>query len=171
MSSSPLVLIARRNESNWSSRILRFPGSENVVGLCCCRTLHGTSQIWWWHLQVLELSAAAVTSVTTTMIWNGHRFLCHPYRSWELHDSIKYQCPGVTVPKCRRFWRALICFISLSFFYVTIEVLKLWRVARTPQTTKSIQELRVPLGVGKILVQQQQFIFIAKDVHFKGFAD
>ena len=22
--------------------------------------------------------------------------------------SIRYQCPGVTVPKCRRFWRALI---------------------------------------------------------------
>ena len=54
MSSSPLVLIARRNESNWSSCILRFPGSENVVGLCCCRTLHGTSQIWWWHLQVAQ---------------------------------------------------------------------------------------------------------------------
>jgi len=34
--------------------------------------------------------------------------LCHPYRSWEFHDGIKYQCPGVTVPKCRRFWRALV---------------------------------------------------------------
>ena len=42
------------------------------------------------------------------MCIKSHRFLCHPYRSWEFHDGIKYQCPGVTVPKCRRFWRALI---------------------------------------------------------------
>ena len=44
------------------------------------------------------------------MCIKSHRFLCHPYRSWEFHDGIKYQCPGdscVTVPKCRRFWRAL----------------------------------------------------------------
>ena len=67
---------------------------------------------------------------------NGHRFLCVPHRSWgfnvcnkirqtcvskvivfcvtpivpeRFHDSIKYQCPGVIVPSCRRFWRALIC--------------------------------------------------------------
>ena len=34
-------------------------------------------------------------------------FLCHPYRSWEFHDSIHIiNIPGVTVPKCRRFWRA-----------------------------------------------------------------
>ena len=68
--------------------------------------------------------------------WNGHRFLCVPHRSWGFNvcnkirgtcvsrvivfcvtpivpesfmmvSSIKYQCPGVTVPKCRRFWRAL----------------------------------------------------------------
>ena len=38
----------------------------------------------------------------------SHRFLCHPYHSWEFHDSIKYQCPDVTLPKCRRFCRALI---------------------------------------------------------------
>ena len=37
------------------------------------------------------------------MCIKSHCFLCHPYRSWEFHDSIKYQCPGVTVPKCRRF--------------------------------------------------------------------
>ena len=43
------------------------------------------------------------------MCIKSHRFLCHPYRSWEFHDGIKYQCPGVTVPKCRRFWRALMC--------------------------------------------------------------
>ena len=43
------------------------------------------------------------------MCIKSHRFLCYPYRSWEFHDGIKYQCPGVTVPKCRRFWRALIC--------------------------------------------------------------
>ena len=42
------------------------------------------------------------------MCIKSHRFLCHPYRSWEFHDGIKYQCPGVAVPKCRRFWRALI---------------------------------------------------------------
>ena len=41
------------------------------------------------------------------MCIKSHRFLCHPYRSWEFHDGIKYQCPGVTVPKCRRFWRVL----------------------------------------------------------------
>ena len=41
-------------------------------------------------------------------------FLCHPYRSWEFHDGIKYQCPGVTVPKCRRFWRALIWMKQLA---------------------------------------------------------
>ena len=45
----------------------------------------------------------------TCVIIKSHRFLCHPYRSWEFHDGIKYQCPGVTVPKCRRFWRALMC--------------------------------------------------------------
>ena len=38
----------------------------------------------------------------------SHCFLCHPYRSWEFHDRIKYQCPGGSVPKGRRFWRALI---------------------------------------------------------------
>ena len=26
----------------------------------------------------------------------------HPYPSWEFHDSIRYQCPGATVPKCQR---------------------------------------------------------------------
>ena len=41
-------------------------------------------------------------------VYQESSFLCHPYRSWEFHDGIKYQCPGVTVPKCRRFWRALI---------------------------------------------------------------
>ena len=41
------------------------------------------------------------------MCMKSHRFLCNPYRSWEFHDSIKYQCPGVTVPTGRRFWRAL----------------------------------------------------------------
>ena len=29
------------------------------------------------------------------MCIRSHRFLCHPYRSWEFHDSIKHQCPGV----------------------------------------------------------------------------
>ena len=24
----------------------------------------------------------------------SHCFLCHPYRSWEFYDRIKYQCPG-----------------------------------------------------------------------------
>ena len=42
------------------------------------------------------------------MCIKSHRFLCHPYRSWEFHDRIKYQCPGVTVTNGRRFWRALI---------------------------------------------------------------
>ena len=42
------------------------------------------------------------------MCIKSHRFLCNPYRSWEFHDSIKYQCPGETVPNGRRFWRALI---------------------------------------------------------------
>ena len=42
------------------------------------------------------------------MCIKSHRFLCHPYHSWEFHDSIKYQCPDVTLPKCRRFCRALI---------------------------------------------------------------
>ena len=28
--------------------------------------------------------------------------------SFMIVTSIKYQCPCVTVPKCRRFWRALI---------------------------------------------------------------
>ena len=44
----------------------------------------------------------------------SHGFLCHPYRSWEFHDSIKYQCPGVTVPKCRRFWRAIISHLKFQ---------------------------------------------------------
>ncbi len=48
------------------------------------------------------------------MCMKSHRSLCHPYRSWEFHDSIRYQCPGVTVPKCRRFWRALIYGLSQS---------------------------------------------------------
>ena len=42
------------------------------------------------------------------MCIKSHRFLCHPYRSWECHDSIRYQCPRVSVPKCRRFWLVLI---------------------------------------------------------------
>ena len=46
--------------------------------------------------------------IRPTICIKSHRFLCHPYRSWEFHDGIKYQCPGVTVPKCLRFWRALI---------------------------------------------------------------
>ncbi len=41
-------------------------------------------------------------------VYQSHRFLCNPYRSWEFHDSIKYQCPGETVPNGRRSWRALI---------------------------------------------------------------
>ena len=47
------------------------------------------------------------------MCIESHRFLCNPYRSWEFHDSIKYQCPGVTVPNGRRFWRALIYIHSI----------------------------------------------------------
>ncbi len=47
-------------------------------------------------------------SKTCKHVYQSHRFLCNPYRSWEFHDSIKYQCPGETVPNGRRFWRALI---------------------------------------------------------------
>ena len=37
-------------------------------------------------------------------VYQKSSFFCvTPYHSWGFHDSIKYQCPGVTVPKCRRF--------------------------------------------------------------------
>ena len=56
-----------------------------------------------------------IRQTMANMCFKSHVFLCHPYRSWEFHDSIKYQCPGVTVPKCRRFWRALICKSTVIF--------------------------------------------------------
>ena len=47
-------------------------------------------------------------------VYQESSFLCHPCRSWEFHDGIKYQCPGVTVPKCRRFWAALTSLLTHS---------------------------------------------------------
>ena len=41
-------------------------------------------------------------------VYQKSSFLGNPYRFWEFHDSIKYKCPGETVPNGRRFWRALI---------------------------------------------------------------
>ena len=50
------------------------------------------------------------------MCIKSHRFLCNPYRFWEFHDSVKYQCPGETVPNGRRFWRAI--YIYMQFYNI-----------------------------------------------------
>ena len=53
-------------------------------------------------------------------VYQSHRFLCNPYRSWEFHDSIKYQCPGETVPNGRRSWRALIYTFQKKNLHISI---------------------------------------------------
>ena len=62
----------------------------------------------WFHADINLLDECLQIQNQANMYIKSHRFLCHPYRSWEFHDHIKYQCPGVTVPNGRRFWRALI---------------------------------------------------------------
>ena len=62
----------------------------------------------WFHADINLLDECLQIQNRANMYIKSHRFLCHPYRSWEFHDHIKYQCPGVTVPNGRRFWRALI---------------------------------------------------------------
>ena len=57
---------------------------------------------------VIVFCVSLIVPKDLTFVIKSGKHVCHPYRSWEFHDSIKYQCPGVTVPKCRRFWRALI---------------------------------------------------------------
>ena len=47
----------------------------------------------------------------TNMRIKSHGFLCNPYHSWEFHDSIKYQCPGETIPNgpnIPNFWKPAI---------------------------------------------------------------
>ena len=61
----------------------------------------------WFHADINLLDECLQIQNQVNMYIKSHRFLCHPYRSWEFHDHIKYQCPGVTVPNGRRFWRAL----------------------------------------------------------------
>ena len=62
----------------------------------------------WFHADINLLDECLQIQNQANMYIKSHRFLCHPYRSWEFHDHINYQCPGVTVPNGRRFWRALI---------------------------------------------------------------
>ena len=64
----------------------------------------------WMHVFKIKNQA--------NMCIKSHRFLCHPYGSWEFHDRIKYQCPGVTVPHGRRFWRALIYIYIYTYIYL-----------------------------------------------------
>ena len=40
-------------------------------------------------------------------VYQESSFFVSPLSFLRFHDGIKYQCPGVTVPKCRRFWRVL----------------------------------------------------------------
>ena len=53
-------------------------------------------------------SNSKIRQTMANMCIKSHRFLCHPYHSWEFHNRIKYQCPGVTAPNGRRFWQVLI---------------------------------------------------------------
>ena len=62
----------------------------------------------WFHADINWLGECLQIQNQANMYIKSHRFLCHPYRSWEFHDHIKYQCPGETVPNGRRFWRPLI---------------------------------------------------------------
>ena len=88
--------------------------------LRCVHFVHDTSIVNFWHTTFECFWRLHFVPILTcwmnvfkfknlaNMCIKSHRFLCNPYRSWEFHDSIKYQCPGVTVPNGRRFWRALI---------------------------------------------------------------
>ncbi len=64
----------------------------------------------FWRLHFVQILSCWMNvfkfKTQANMCIKSHRFLCHPYRSWEFHDRIKYQCPGVTVHNGRRFWRA-----------------------------------------------------------------
>ena len=67
----------------------------------------------WFHADINLLDECLQIQNQANMYIKSHRFLCHPYRSWEIHDHIKYHCPGVTVPNGRRFWRALIYYCKM----------------------------------------------------------
>ena len=76
----------------------------------------------WFHADINLLDECLQIQNQANMYIKSHRFLCHPYRSWEFHDHINYQCPGVTVPNGRRFWRALIYFLQGSLGMIIFHV-------------------------------------------------
>ena len=78
-----------------------------------CAWYHfGTQLLGFWRLHFVPMLTCWMNGFKLK-IWQAcvskSSFLRNPYRSWEFHNSIKYQCPGVTVPNGpngRRFWRA-----------------------------------------------------------------
>ena len=112
--------------NQWHSKGHTREMSVQILGISTCVTLRQNWYSPWKEVlsfvsgdgnQLLSYMSNGLNLVYTSAKrrgCNGHRFLCHPYRSWEFHDGIKYQCPGVAVPKCRRFWRALIYWQHIS---------------------------------------------------------
>ena len=70
-----------------------FPGASRSEGFNVCNKIRQTCA-----------SIVIILCVSPALIIVSESFMIVSY-------SIKYQCPGVTVPKCRRFWRALICLL------------------------------------------------------------
>ena len=91
----------------------------------------------WFHADINLLDECLQIQNQANMYIKSHRFLCHPYRSWEFHDHIKYQCPGVTVPNGRRFWRALIyCSVYITQNDITIKNLSVSPIPSTATITE-----------------------------------
>ena len=105
----------------WSSFSHRFGHRSELPFifefLRCAHVLHDIFYFWHtasgcsWRLDFMPILTCWMNvfkfKIRQTCISKVIVF-CHPYRSWEFHDHIKYQCPRVTVPNGRRFWRALI---------------------------------------------------------------
>ena len=117
------VSVRTQKLRKWSSFGHRFGHRSELpftFGFLCVHFVHDTSIDNFWHTTFECFWRLHFVPILTcwmnvfkfknlaNMCIKSHRFLCNPYRSWEFHDSIKYQCPGVTVPNGRRFWRALI---------------------------------------------------------------
>ena len=84
----------------------------DVCSFCACYLLLLVHSFW----MLLEPSFRADVNLLDEWlqiqnfgkhVYQKSLFLCNPYRSLEFHDSIKYQCPCVTVLNGRRFWRGL----------------------------------------------------------------
>ena len=108
----------------WSSFSHRFGHRSELPFifefLRCAHVLHDIFYFWHtasgcsWRLDFMPILTCWMNvfkfKIRQTCISKVIVFCVTPYRSWEFHNHIKYQCPGVTVPNGRRFWRALICF-------------------------------------------------------------